>query len=86
MHSDVTDTAKWLGKVVDGWLNYHAVPTSSRYLNRFAVRLKRVWLSIMRRGSQKDRFSWERIARPTAKHRPKLTIRHPWPIQRLAVR
>lgn len=52
MHSDVTDTAKWLGKVVDGWLNYYAVPTSSRYLNRFAVRLKRVWLSIMRRRSQ----------------------------------
>ena len=86
MHSDVTDTAKWLGKVVDGWLNYYAVPTSSRYLNRFAVRLKRVWLSIMRRRSQKDRFSWAQIARLTAKHWPKLTIRHPWPSQRLAVR
>ena len=85
MHSDVTDTARWLGKVVDGWLNYYAVPTSSRYLNRFAVRLKRVWLSIMRRRSQKDRFSWGQIARLTAKHWPKLTIRHPWPIQRLAV-
>ena len=38
MHSDVTEaTAKWLGKVVDGWLNYYAVPTSYRYLNRFAT-------------------------------------------------
>ena len=29
MHHDVKTTAKWLGKVVDGWLNYFAVPTTS---------------------------------------------------------
>ena len=40
MHHDVEDTAKWLGKVVDGWLNYYAVPTSFRYLYRFVVRLE----------------------------------------------
>ena len=28
MHHDVEDTAKWLGKVVNGWLNYFAVPAS----------------------------------------------------------
>ena len=85
MHGDVASTAKWLGKVVDGWLNYYAVPTSILYLNRFIVRLKRMWLSIMRRRSQKDRFSWGHIARLTARHWPKLEIRHPWPSQRLAV-
>ena len=25
MHHDVADTAKWLGRVVNGWLNYYAV-------------------------------------------------------------
>ena len=29
MHDDVHETAQWLGKVVNGWLNYYAVPTSS---------------------------------------------------------
>ena len=85
MHGDVTSTAKWLGKVVDGWLNYYAVPTSFLYLNRFIVRLKRMWLSIMRRRSQKDRFSWGQIAKLTARHWPKLELRHPWPAHRLAV-
>ena len=49
MHDDTEDTAKWLGKVVDGWLNYYAVPASYRHLYRFLFRLKRVWLDIIRR-------------------------------------
>ena len=28
MHHDVEETAEWLGRVVNGWLNYYAVPTS----------------------------------------------------------
>ena len=85
MHENVVDTAKWLGKVLDGWLNYYAVPTSYRFLQRFVLRLKRMWLSILRRRSQKDRFKWTSIAQLTARHWPKLKIRHPWPIERLAV-
>ena len=27
MHEDVHDTAQWLGRVVNGWLNYHCCPT-----------------------------------------------------------
>ena len=85
MHHDVVDTARWLGKVVNGWLNYFAVPTSSRYLRRFVIRLKRMWHKILRRRSQKDRFSWARLSRLTETHWPKLKIRHPWPDQRFAV-
>ena len=81
MHDNVEETAKWLGKVVDGWLNYYAVPTSYRFL----LRLKRLWLTILRRRSQKDHFKWASIARLTARHWPKLEIRHPWPDQRFAV-
>ena len=42
MHYRVEVTAKWLGRVIDGWLNYYAVPTSFRHLCRFANRLKRL--------------------------------------------
>ena len=35
MHEDVHETAQWLGKVVNGWLNYYAVPTSTRTLRSF---------------------------------------------------
>ena len=85
MHDDAEEVAKWLGKVVDGWLNYFAVPSSYRYLSRFVSRLKRMWLAILRRRSQKDRFGWAQVAKLTTKYWPKVEIRHPWPNQRLAV-
>ena len=85
MHHDVVGVAKWLGKVVNGWLNYFAVPASFRYLRRFVMRLKRIWHKIVRRRSQKDRFSWGRLSRLTEAYWPKLEIRHPWPGQRFAV-
>ena len=85
MHDDVKATAMWLGKVVDGWLNYYAVPTSFRSLYRFVARLEHLWLRMLRRRSQKDRSGRARIAHLMATHWPKLEIRHPWPDQRFAV-
>ena len=85
MHANVEDTARWLGRVLGGWLNYYAVPGASRYLYRFVQRLKRMWLAILRRRSQKDRAKWTRIARLAERYWPKVEIRHPWPDQRLAV-
>ena len=85
MHHNVEATAKWLGKVVNGWLNYYAVPTSFCYLRCFVARLERLWLRKLRRRSQKDRYKWVSVATPTARYWPKLEIRHPWPSQRFAV-
>ena len=85
MHCKSKATARWLGKVLDGWLNYFAVPTSYRYLYRFATRLKRLWLRTLRLRSQKDRSKWDDIARLVAVHWPRLEIRHPWPDPRFAV-
>ena len=66
-------------------LNYYAVPNSYRYLDRFATRLKRLWLRTLRLRSQKDRTTWADIAALTKTHWPRLEIRHPWPDQRFAV-
>ena len=85
MHANVEDMARWLGKVLGGWLNYYAVPTSYQYLHRFVRRLKQLWLKVLRRRSQKDRFTMVGINRLTEKYWPKLEIRHPWPDQRFAV-
>ena len=85
MHSNIVDTARWLGMVVEGWLNYFAVPTSTLYLRRFVERLKRLWLKVLRRRSQKDRFSLDQIKILVEKYWPRPLIRHPWPDQRFAV-
>ena len=63
MHHDVKETGRWLGQVLNGWLNYFAVPTSFRTLQCFALQLKKLWLKILRRRSQKDRHDWAQLER-----------------------
>jgi len=84
-HEDKDNTARWLGRVVSGWLNYYAVPGSFRFLSAFVQQVKRLLLRGLRRRSQKDRTSWAEIDRLTRRHWPKPQIRHPWPSQRLPV-
>lgn len=85
MHADVWETGRWLGQVLRGWLNYHAVPTSSRTLQTFVYQVKRIWMRTLRRRSQKDRFSWERLERICARLWPTPLIVHPWPDERFTV-
>ena len=85
MHMGVHIVAKWLGRVINGWLNYYAVPGTARYLRAFVDRIRRSLLRTLRRRSQKDRFEWSKISLLQSIHWPKPTIRHPWPDQRLVV-
>ena len=85
MHDDVMATGRWLGRVLRGWLNYYAVPTSFPHLQRFVWHLRRIWIRVLRRRSQKDRFSWDWLLAITNTLWPKLRIVHPWPTTRFAV-
>ena len=84
-HDDRNETAAWLGRVINGWLNYYAVPGSGRYLGRFIRLCQRLLWRALRRRSQRDRTAWEKIDLLVAIHWPKARIRHPWPDQRLVV-
>ena len=86
MHGTVHDTGKWLGQVLDGWLNYYAVPTNYPYLRRCFERLRKTWMRILRRRSQKDHTEWEYLNKLIAAYWPALKIRHPWPDARLVVK
>ena len=85
MHNPVHHTGRWLGQVLNGWLNYYVVPTSYPYLNRCYQRLRWIWMRTLRRRSQKDRTSWEQLDAWTERFWPKLNIRHDWPDRRYAV-
>ena len=85
MHRNPYEVAKWLGKVMDGWLRYYAVPTSLPSLTRFEFRLRILWLRAMRRRSQMDRTRLEKLGKYAAASWPPLKILHPWPEQRFAV-
>ena len=85
MHHDRYEVARWLGRVVDGWLRYYAVPTSFPYLKQFTFRLVRLWRRVLRRRSQKDRFTLAKVGALARAFWPPLSIRHPWPNKRFAV-
>ena len=85
MHLGEHAVARWLGYVINGWLNYYAVPGTLHELRKFVSAVKRLLLRTMRRRSQKDRYSWPALERLISFHWPKPTIRHLWPNQRLNV-
>ena len=79
-------SASGLDGSVQGWLNYFAVPGSSRFLRAFRRRLQRLWMRALRRRSQRHRLDWKRLERMTEILWPRVSIRHPWPDQRFAVK
>ena len=85
MHLGKHEVARWLGRVINGWLNYYAVPGTPHELKKFVRAVKQLLMRTMRRRSQKDRFSWPELERLVSIYWPKPTIRHPWPSQRLTV-
>ena len=86
MHLPIPALGKWLGRVVSGYVNYFAVPTNGRALHVFRHRVVDLWRRTLRRRSQKDRFTWERMTKLADAWLPKPTILHPWPSVRFAVR
>jgi group II intron reverse transcriptase/maturase len=86
MHQPIPRQGQWLRQVVIGYDAYHAVPTNSRALAAFRYHIVDLWRRTLRRRSQKDGSTWERIASIANDWLPRPHILHPWPQQRFAVR
>ena len=85
MHEPIPEQGAWLKQVVRGFFAYHAVPTNGSALGAFYYYVKRIWLRTLRRRSQKDRFSWQRMHGLAADWLPQPRILHPYPDRRFAV-
>jgi RNA-directed DNA polymerase len=85
MHQPIPEQGKWLGRVVRGYFNYHAVPTNGRALEVFRHHVTDLWRRTLRRRSQKDRMTWARMTQLMDAWVPKPVILHPWPSDRFAV-
>jgi hypothetical protein len=84
-HDPIPQQGQWLRQVVRGYFAYHAVPTNIRRLGAFRHHVGRLWLQTLRRRSQKDRFSWDRLTRLAEEWLPTPRLLHPWPDARFAV-
>jgi len=86
MHQPIPEQGQWLKQVVTGFFAYHAVPTNFPALGAFRLHTIRLWRRALRRRSQKDRVTWQRIEQLAADFLPTPRIFHPWPSDRFAVK
>jgi RNA-directed DNA polymerase len=82
------EIGRWLRSVVRGWLQYFAVPGTSKALDQFVTEVERLWARALRRRSQRGRRSWPwtRINKLVQHWIPPPKIVHPYPDQRLCVK
>jgi group II intron reverse transcriptase/maturase len=86
MHQGIPEQGRWLKAVVTGYFAYHAVPTNSRALGAFRHHVTGLWLRALRRRSQRNRLTAERMAQIADAWLPAPRILHPWPSARFAVK
>lgn len=84
-HHAIPEQGAKLRQILTGYFAYHAVPTNAKRLSAFRHFVVRIWLWALRRRSQKDQFSWERIKRLADYWLPSPRILQPWPDRRFAV-
>jgi len=85
-HMPIKAVGAWLKRVVQGYLNYHAVPGNLKRLGMFRAEVCRAWLHAIRRRSQRSRMTWARFQRVVALYIPKVRTLHPYPNQRFCVK
>jgi RNA-directed DNA polymerase len=83
-HAPIPTVGAWLRRVVQGYLNYHAVPGNLKRLGMFRAEVCRAWLHALRRRSHRTRMTWERFRPLVVRYRPKVHALHPLPSQRFA--
>jgi RNA-directed DNA polymerase len=83
-HLPIPEQGRWLASVLRGHYNYYAVPDNGEALNAFRTQLIRHWLKALRRRSQRNKMTWERMWRLADRWLPQPRILHPWPEQRFA--
>ena len=80
------DQGIWLASVINGHMNYYAVPGNGKAVRAFREQAVRYWYTSLRRRSQKTRLTWERMGRLARRWIPRAVTKHPFPEQRFAAR
>jgi hypothetical protein len=60
-HAPIKEIGVWLKRVVQGYLNYHAIPGNLKKLGMFRAEVCRAWMRAIRRRRQRSRMTWERF-------------------------
>jgi len=85
LHDPVPEVGRWLASVVRGHVSYYGVPGNGSALWLFRYRVTWLWWRSLRRRSQKNKVTWERMKRLIDHWIPPARICHPYPLRRLGV-
>jgi len=85
MHQPIPAQGNWLRRIVQGYFNYHAVPTNFRALVAFRTEIAKRWFRVLTRRSDRTKLNWTQMKRLIDTWLPKPCLLHPWPNQRFAV-
>jgi RNA-directed DNA polymerase len=86
MHWPISEQGKWLRQIMSERYTYFAVPTNFRALTALRYHVVDLWRRSLRRQSQKDGATWDRIAKIANEYLPSPRILQPWPSVRFAVK
>jgi RNA-directed DNA polymerase len=85
LHAGISATGRWLRSVVQGYMNYHAIPRNLKAVSTFRCHVVRLWRWVIGRRSQKGRINWQKMARIAEHWLPRPCVLHPYPSERLCV-
>lgn len=86
LHQNPVQTGFWLRRVVQGHINYYGVPFNSKAVGQFVFQVKRLWLKMLRRRSQRSNMPWSRFNYYVKYFIPNPRIVHPYPDKRFYVK
>lgn len=85
-HEPIPVQGQWIRSLVQGHLNYYAVPGNTDQVEEFRTQVTRHWFKALRRRSQRTRVNWARMNRILPRWLPKIRLMHPFPEVRFAAR
>jgi RNA-directed DNA polymerase len=86
-HAPTRTVGAWLRQVMNGHMQYFAVPGNTYAVSSFRDKVLRLWLKSLRRRSQRGRrLTWARYKKLIDAYFPKVRVLHPYPTERFGVR
>lgn len=79
MHDRTSQTGEWLGSVVRGYFQYHAIPGNRGRLHAFRTSVVRYWRHAIKRRSQKAELDWRKMSALVRRYLPTVRVAHPFP-------
>jgi RNA-directed DNA polymerase len=85
LHAGIGPVGAWLRGVVQGYMNYHAIPGNLDSVKTFRTQVIRSWYRALRRRGDRHRITWARFGVIADILIPRVRVLHPYPTQRFYV-